>query len=228
MALGSKNCNISQVTLGNNSGSLSLCYIAHIRLLCWYCDMIDFIIVLLIFRSALQEILVHVLKQVEPCQVLHLLYTLAFKMNPSDNLSLSKSSAHSNGAKKDEKEVIFIPLMDESFVFAYGDEGGALIRYQSADEQFNAESILRDLQGNDLSGSEVQAQCIVELLRGLNKDAIAGDFFIYLTQELTKIISDFSEEIEYKGKVHIVSTHFWGLCFHSFLLNFLLSLCNHF
>ena len=129
-------------------------------------------------------------------------------MNPSDNLSLSKSSAHSNGARKDEKEVIVIPLMDENFVFAHGDEGGALIRYQSADEQFNAESILRDLQGNDLSGSEVQAQCIVELLRGLNKDAIAGDFFIYLTQELTKIISDFSEEIEYKGEVHIVSTHF--------------------
>ena len=87
---------------------------------------------------------------------------------------------------------------------------------------------MRDLQGNDLSGSEVQAQCIVELLRGLNKDAIAGDFFIYLTQELTKIISDFSEEIEYKGKVHIVSTHFWGLCFHPFFKNFLLSLCNHF
>ena len=209
MALGSKKCNISQVTLGNNSGSLSLCYIAHIRLLCWYCDTIDFLIVLLIFRSALQEILVHVLKQAEPCQVLQLLYTLAFKTAyPSDNLSLSKSSAHSNGARKVEKEVIVIPLMDENFVFAHGDEGGALIRYQSADEQFNAESILRDLQGNDLSGSEVQAQCIVELLRGLNKDAIAGDFFIYLTQELTKIISDFSEEIEYKGEVHIVSTHF--------------------
>ena len=81
--------------------------------------------------------------------------------------------------------------------FAHTDNGGVIIRYQNvnADESGNADDILRDLQGADLSNSEVRALCIVELLNGLKKDDVGGDFFIYLMQELTNIISDFSDDM---------------------------------
>ena len=95
--------------------------------------------------------------------------------------------------------------MNDNFVFAHGDNGGVMIRYQNddADEQYDGDSILRDLQGDDLSGSEMRALCIVELLSDLKKDVIAGDFFIYLIHELTNIISDFSENIDCGGKVPV-------------------------
>ena len=89
--------------------------------------------------------------------------------------------------------------MIENFVFAHGDNGGVIIRCQNDDESGNADSILRDLQGADLSNSEVRALCVVELLNGLKKDDVAGDFFICLMQELTDIISDFSDDMSSGG-----------------------------
>lgn len=96
--------------------------------------------------------------------------------------------------------------MIENFVFAHGDNGGVVIRYQNAaaDECGNADGILRDLQGADLSNSEVRALCIVDLLSGLKKDDVAGDFFICLMQELTNIISDFSDDMSARGTVPAV------------------------
>ncbi|XP_078383567.1 transport and Golgi organization protein 6 homolog [Oculina patagonica] len=153
-------------------------------------------------RSALQAILTHILKNTEQCQTLQLLYTLAFKLNPPKNLITStfKSSADSNTGQKNDKQNFHVPLMIENFVFAHGDNGGVTIIYQNddADEFGNADGILRDLQGADLSNSEVRALCIVELLNGLKKDDVAGDFFICLMQELTNIISDFSDDMSAK------------------------------
>ena len=146
------------------------------------------------FRSALQEILISTLESFEQYQTLQLLYTLAFKMSPPENLALTNSDA----GHKNEKEDLFVPLMFDNVVFAHGDNGGVIIRYQNddVDECGNVDDILRDLQGADLSNSEVRALCIVELLNGLKKDDVGGDFFIYLMQELTNIISDFSDDMK--------------------------------
>ena len=115
-------------------------------------------------------------------------------MSPPENLVLTDT----NAGHKNETQDFFVPLMVDNFVFAHGDDGGAVIRYQNdnADEGGNVDDILRDLQGADLSSSEVRALCIVELLDGLKKDDVSGDFFIYLMQELTNIISDFSDEMD--------------------------------
>lgn len=145
----------------------------------------------------------YVLKHSEPHQSLQLLYTLAFKLSPPQTLASTKSSTSSNTGHKNEKEDFMIPLMIASFVFGHGDNGGVIIRYQSddADELENADGILRGLRGDGLSDSEVRALCIVELLSDLKKENVAGDFFIYLMQELTNIISDFSEDIGVGGTV---------------------------
>ena len=120
-------------------------------------------------------------------------------MSPPKNLVLTDT----NAGHKNEKQHFFIPLMIDNFVFAHGDDGGVIIRYQNdnADERGNVDDILRDLQGTDLSSSEVRALCIVELLDGLKKDDVSGDFFIYLMQELTNIISDFSDDTNTGGTV---------------------------
>ena len=114
-------------------------------------------------------------------------------MNPPENLVLTNS----NAGHKNVKEDFVLPLMFDNVVFAHGDNGGVIVRYQNdnADEPGNVDDILRDLQGADLSNSEVRALCIVELLTGLKKDDVGGDFFIFLMQELTNIISDFSDDM---------------------------------
>jgi len=114
-------------------------------------------------------------------------------MSPPENLVLTDS----NTGHKNEKQDFFVPLMVDKFEFAHGDDGGVIIRCQNdnAVEYGNVGDILRDLQGADMSNSEVRALCIVELLDGLKKDNVGGDFFIYLMQELTNIISDFSDDM---------------------------------
>ena len=130
-------------------------------------------------------------------------------MSPPKNLVLTDT----NAGHKNEKQHFFIPLMIDNFVFAHGDDGGVIIRHQNdnADEHGNVDDILRDLQGADLSSSEVRALCIVELLDGLKKDDVSGDFFIYLMQELTNIISDFSDDTNTGG---IVSATLMLIVFH--------------
>ena len=114
-------------------------------------------------------------------------------MSPPENLVLTDS----NAGHKNEKQDFFVPFMFDNFVFAHGDDGGVIIRCQNdnAVEHGNVDDIFRNLQGADLSDSEVRALCIVELLDGLKKDDVGGDFFIYLMQELTNIISDFSDDM---------------------------------
>jgi len=109
-------------------------------------------------------------------------------MSPPENLVLTNS----NAGHKNEKQDSFVPLMFDNFVFAHGDDGGVIIRCQNdnAVDHGYVDDILRDLQGADLSNSEVRALCIVELLGGLKKDNVGGDFFVYLMQELTNVISD--------------------------------------
>ena len=150
------------------------------------------------FRSALQEILVHTLKHSEPHGALTMLYTLAFKKSPPQNFTSMKSSTDANTTVNGEKENTPINLMSDSFVFAHGDNGGVIIKGQSndADECDGTDGVLRDLRGDGKSGSEVRALCIVELLSGLKKDSVAGDFFIYLMQELSTLISDFSQDMD--------------------------------
>ena len=166
----------------------------------------------LIFRSALQEILVYTLENAEQCQTLQLLYTLAFRMSPPENLVLTDT----NAGQKNEKQDFFVPLVVDNFVFAHGDVGGVIIRYQNdnADELGNVDDILRDLQGVDLSSSEVRALCIMELLDGLKKDDVSGDFFIYLMQELTNIISDFSDDLDITNFGGTVSATLMLIFFH--------------
>ena len=122
------------------------------------------------------KIYIYTLENAEQYQTLHLLYTLAFRMSPPENLVLTNSNAD----HKKEKQDFLVALMCENFVFAHGDDGGVIIRCQNdnADEHGNVDDILRDLQGADLSNSEVRALCIVELLDGLKKDDVGGDFFI--------------------------------------------------
>ena len=170
---------------------------------------------LLLFRSALQEVLIYTLENAEQYQTLHLLYTLAFRMSPPENLVLTNSNAD----HKKEKQDFLVPLMCENFVFAHGDDGGVIIRCQNdnADEHGNVDDILRDLQGADLSNSEVRALCIVELLDGLKKDDVGGDFFIYLMKELTNIISEFSDDINNTNSGGTVSATLM-LIFFSYIL----------
>ena len=139
-------------------------------------------------------------------------------MSPPENLVLTDI----NAGHKNEKQHFSIPLMIDSFVFAHGDDGGVIIRYQNdnADEHGNVDDILRDLQGADLSSSEVRALCIVELLDGLKKDDVSGDFFIYLMQELTNIISDFSDEMDITNSGGTVSATVMLIVFH---INFMRS-----
>ena len=91
-------------------------------------------------------------------------------MSAPENLVLTDSKAH----HKNEKQDFLVPLMCDNFVFAHGDDGGVIIRCQNdnADERGNVDDILRDLQGADLSNSEVRALCIVVLLDGLKKDDV--------------------------------------------------------
>ena len=182
---------------------------------------------LLFFRSALQEVLIYTLENAEQYQTLHLLYTLAFRMSPPENLVLTNSNAD----HKKEKQDFLVPLMCENFVFAHGDDGGVIIRCQNdnADEHGNVDDILRDLQGADLSNSEVRALCIVELLDGLKKDDVGGDFFIYLMQELTNIISDFSDDMNNTNSGGTVSATLMLIFFHMhFMSDVLISVVSKF
>ena len=174
-----------------------------------------------VFRSALQEILISTLENAEQYQTLQLLYTLAFKMNPPENLVLTNS----NASHKNVKEDFVLPLMFDNVVFAHGDNGGVIVRYQNdnADEPGNVDDILRDLQGADLSNSEVRALCIVELLTGLKKDDVGGDFFIFLMQELTNIISDFSDDMNNTNSGGTVSVNLMLIYFHRYFISDVLS-----
>ena len=181
----------------------------------------------LIFRSALKEILVYALENAEQCQTLQLLYTLVFRMSPPENLVLTDT----NAGHKNEKQDFFVRLMIDNFVFVHGDNGGVMIRYQNdnADEHVNVDDILRDLQGADLSSSEVRALCIVELLDGLKKDDVSGDFFIYLMQELTNIISDFSDDMDITNSGGTVSATLMLVVFHiNFILDVLILVVSKF
>ena len=155
------------------------------------------------FRSALQEVLVHLLKHTEPHEALTLLYALAFKQNPQQKLTPTETSANTNADDVGENENFSVNFMSDNFVFGYGDNGGVIIKGQSNDSEcVGPDNVLRNLRGDGLSDSEVRALCIVELLRGLKKDSLAGDFFIYLMQELTNLISDFSEDMGSEGTVN--------------------------
>lgn len=185
------------------------------------------VLISLIFRSALKEILVYALENAEQCQTLQLLYTLAFRMSPPENLVLTGT----NAGRKNEKQDFFVRLMIDNFVFVHGDNGGVMIRYQNdnADEHVNVDDILRDLQGADLSSSEVRALCIVELLDGLKKDDVSGDFFIYLMQELTNIISDFSDDMDITNSGGTVSATLMLVVFHiNFILDVLILVVSKF
>lgn len=185
------------------------------------------VLISLIFRSALKEILVYALENAEQCQTLQLLYTLAFRMRPPENLVLTDTNAD----HKNEKQDFFVHLMIDNFVFVHGDNGGVMIRYQNdnADEHVNVDDILRDLQGADLSSSEVRALCIVELLDGLKKDDVSGDFFIYLMQELTNIISDFSDDMDITNSGGTVSATLMLVVFHiNFILDVLILVVSKF
>ena len=185
------------------------------------------VLISLIFRSALKEILVYALENAEQCQTLQLLYTLAFRMSPPENLVLTDT----NAGHKNEKQDFFVHLMIDNFVFVHGDNGGVMIRYQNdnADEHVNVDDILRDLQGADLSSSEVRALCIVELLDGLKKDDVSGDFFIYLMQELTNIISDFSDDMDITNSGGTVSATLMLVVFHiNFILDVLILVVSKF
>ena len=185
------------------------------------------VLISLIFRSALKEILVYALENAEQCQTLQLLYTLAFRMSPPENLVLTDT----NAGHKNEKQDFFVRLMIDNFVFVHGDNGGVMIRYQNdnADEHVNVDDILRDLQGADLSSSEVRALCIVELLDGLKKDDVSGDFFIYLMQELTNIISDFSDDMDITNSGGTVSATLMLVVFHiNFILDVLILVVSKF
>lgn len=185
------------------------------------------VLISLIFRSALKEILVYALENAEQCQTLQLLYTLAFRMSPPENLVLTDTDA----GHKNEKQDFFVRIMIDNFVFVHGDNGGVMIRYQNdnADEHVNVDDILRDLQGADLSSSEVRALCIVELLDGLKKDDVSGDFFIYLMQELTNIISDFSDDMDITNSGGTVSATLMLVVFHiNFILDVLILVVSKF
>ena len=142
-------------------------------------------------------------------------------MNPPENLVLTNF----NAGHKNVKEDFVLPLMFDNVVFAHGDNGGVIVRYQNdnADEPGNVDDILRDLQGADLSNSEVRALCIVELLTGLKKDDVGGDFFIYLMQELTNIISDFSDDMNNTNSGGTVSVNFFLIYFHRYFISDVLS-----
>lgn len=136
-------------------------------------------------------------------------------MSPPEELVLTNS----NAGHKNVKEDCVLPLMFDNVVFAHGDNGGVIIRYQNdnADEPAgNVDDILRDLQGADLSNSEVRALWIVELLTGLKKDDVGGDFFIYLMQELTNIISDFSDDMNNTNSGGTVPFNSMLICFHRY------------
>lgn len=185
------------------------------------------VLISLIFRSALKEILVYALENAEQCQTLQLLYTLAFRMSPPENLVLTDT----NAGHKNEKQDFFVLLMIDNLVFAHGDDGGVMVRYRNdnADEHGNVDEILRDLQGADLSSSEVRALCIVELLDGLKKDDVSGDFFIYLMQELTNIISDFSDDMDITNSGGTVSATLMLVVFHiNFILDVLILVVSKF
>ena len=185
------------------------------------------VLISLIFRSALKEILVYALENAEQCQTLQLLYTLVFRMSPPENVVLTDT----NAGHKNEKQDFFVRLMIDNFVFVHGDNGGVMIRYQNdnADEHVNVDDILRDLQGADLSSSEVRALCIVELLDGLKKDDVSGDFFIYLMQELTNIISDFSDDMDITNSGGTVSATLMLVVFHiNFILDVLILVVSKF
>ena len=98
-----------------------------------------------------------------------------------------------------------INLMSDNFAFAHGDGGGVIIKRQSndADHNSSADGILKDLQGDGMSDSELRALCIVDLLSNLKKDNVAGDFFISLVQELTNLISNFSDDMDSGGNIFI-------------------------
>lgn len=142
-------------------------------------------------------------------------------MSPPENLVLTNS----NAGHKNEKQDFFVPLMFDKFVFAHGDDGGVIIRCQNdnAVDHGYVDDISRDLQGADLSNSEVRALCIVELLGGLKKDDVGGDFFIYLMQELTNVISDFSDDMNNTNSGGTMSATLMLMFFH---INFLSDVVN--
>ena len=154
-------------------------------------------------RSALQEVLVHLLKHTEPHEALKVLFTLAFKQSPPKNFMSKTSSTNSNTDSGEEKGHFQISLMSDNFMFAHGDDGGVMIKGQNdnVNECDDADGVLRNLRGDGLSDSEVRALCIVELLSDIKKDSVAGDFFIYLLQELTNLKSAFSEDMDFEGTV---------------------------
>ena len=154
-------------------------------------------------RSKLQEILVHVLKHSESHEALTVLYNLSFKQTPPQNFISAKDSASPNSDGNNFKEKnIQLNHMKDHFIFAHGDEGGVVIKLanNTADESLEGAEFLRNIQGNTLKDSKVRAVCVVELLSVLKKDDIAGQFFIHLMQELTNIISDFSDDMGLEGK----------------------------
>lgn len=142
------------------------------------------------------------IKHAESHDSLTVLYTLAFKQSPPEKFVSAKSSlnANSDGINRGDKG-IQISLMSDDFFFANGDNGGVVIKVvdDNAEDSLGQDDVLRIMQGDGLKDSEVRALCIVELLSGLMKDNVSGHFFIHLMQELTNVISDFSEDLDFEG-----------------------------
>lgn len=144
------------------------------------------------------------LKQLDAASAMKALFTLAFRKHPSREFGTSDSS---EGAQSNQQKEMHIKLMSEDFMFASGNGGGVVIKYQSGDSEDSPgcgdEDILAHLTGVGVSPQETRALCIVELLMPLKTQQLAGDFFLYLMEKLTNFISGNEETYQKKGSFRI-------------------------
>ncbi|KAK3742163.1 hypothetical protein QZH41_020476 [Actinostola sp. cb2023] len=85
-----------------------------------------------------------------------------------------------------------VKLMRCEYSYCHGDSGGILIK-SGATWVESFDDVMQRLTGDDVMMHEVRATCLVELLVGMKKDGLSGEFFLHLMKELTRIVSNGDE-----------------------------------
>ena len=166
----------------------------------------------------MQELLIHFLKHLDTKAAMKTLYMLAFKESAPEEFGLRTADSDQKKAKNHCELTTDVPikLMNTNYTFGHGDSGGVIISFTADGIPGCSDDVLGRLTGDMSKEYEIQALCLVELLSGVKRDGLAGDFFLHLMQELTDLIAEDSTDVPSRGEVLllILECSVWKLAWH--------------
>ncbi|XP_028405085.1 transport and Golgi organization protein 6 homolog [Dendronephthya gigantea] len=90
--------------------------------------------------------------------------------------------------KHSDVRISELNLISNRCSFEFGENGGIILKKTASSKDKVDENVFGRIFGKETAIYETRALCFVEILRNLRKNEIPGNFFLYLLQEVQKII----------------------------------------